>query len=447
MRTVVVGLAVLALALGGVLRAAQSEVVDSSRVAIEERERDVRYAVLNDGVGVCVSLSGGGLRAAAFHAGVLYGVHEALRSIDPTGDGIDVVSGISGGAITAALYSLYPGEAWSSEGVTRLKAFIGSDPVKTTTTGILVWLGFRDRILTFQKVLDEGLYEHRSFDDMPTRNRPYLIVGATDLRTGKLVLFTKVTLWHHRKFPFSRAVAASSAIPAVFNSLELKPARITADVAGEQDQLDEEGPVPLNDGGIRDNLGLWPLLDRAVERTVNSRPERIQPLCHLIIASDASLRAKRVDRSALFGVIAPALRSIDVLMELVSSGTEAVASDKKSGEPKVLYIPVRMPDGFREIGTASDLSDGETKDLIDSGFSLAHDTLESKSASVKAAISRARTPARGNSRGRETRPCRSSIELLFGAFELQYRRSHGLGTAGAAPERGRALRGIGGPMD
>ena len=34
--------------------------------AMRKREDDVRRAILKDRVGVCVSLSGGGLRAAAF---------------------------------------------------------------------------------------------------------------------------------------------------------------------------------------------------------------------------------------------------------------------------------------------------------------------------------------------------------------------------------------------
>jgi predicted acylesterase/phospholipase RssA len=379
----IAGFVVLGLALAGGLRSAQSGVVDSDQVAIEKREGDIRRAVLKDGVGVCVSLSGGGLRAAAFHAGVLKGIQEGLRSIDPRGDGIDVVSGISGGSITAALYSLYPDQAWSSTGIARLKDFIGSGPVKAATTGFLVSLGFQNRIMAFQRLLDSGLYGGSTFEQLP--NKPYLIIGTTDLRTGDLVLFTKVTVWHYRKVPVSQAVAASSAIPAIFNAVELKYVRITADVAGEDDQLSEDGPVLLNDGGIRDNLGLTPLLTKAVERTVRSRDQKIQPLCHVIFQSDASLRVRKVERDAVSGNLWPFLRSIDVLMELVSGGTEAIAKVKQ-----VAVIPIRMPDGFRAVGTASDLRDDERDGLIASGYALARDTLDTNSGLVRTTMIKAR---------------------------------------------------------
>src|SRR3954469_2426403 len=58
---------------------------------------------------VCLSFSGGGTRAAAFSVGVL----RALRDTKIQGgakrliEEVDVVSGVSGGAFTAAYYGLY----------------------------------------------------------------------------------------------------------------------------------------------------------------------------------------------------------------------------------------------------------------------------------------------------------------------------------------------------
>jgi len=171
-----------------------AQTFSSDHEMVAQQESRVRKEILRDKVGICVALSGGGLRASAFHAGVLDGIQEALQNIDPDGNGIDVISGISGGAITAALFALHPGLAWQESGINRLRNFISSRPVHTSIRTILGGeRSFSERSQLFEQILNKHLYQGKTIDKM--RPYPYLVLGTTDLRTGQLGAIVKCCVW------------------------------------------------------------------------------------------------------------------------------------------------------------------------------------------------------------------------------------------------------------
>lgn len=171
--------------------------------------------------GIALALSGGGSRAIAFHYGVLETLHE-LR-IDSK---IDVVSGISGGAIVAALWTLYSKD-WHlfSE---KIQWIINNGFEKL----LLKRLFNLNRIFRFcrlgidadhfAEVLDEHLFDGIKLTGIPAH--PCLILNAAELRQGVNFKFSKNVCGSYKDggciFPdlrLSQAVAYSAAYPLFFS--------------------------------------------------------------------------------------------------------------------------------------------------------------------------------------------------------------------------------------
>jgi predicted acylesterase/phospholipase RssA len=370
---------------------AQSIRSDLAENAIESREAELRREVLKDQVGICVSLSGGGMRAAAYHGGILAGIVEGLRAIDAQGHGIDLVSGISGGSITAALYALHPGEDWLKTGLPLLRSFIRGRPVAATVDGVFGERSFSDRLRVFRGILEKSLFGRKAFEDL--KPRPHLIISATDFQSGKQIEFTRITLWHlQREVTMADVVSASSSIPGVLNPFTLRNPTIAGDFLGDAYQLEEKGAIPLHDGGISDNLGVKPLLTRAKTRTIAKRPDQILPLCHVLLASDASQRAIRVSADTLSSLVPTLIRSMDLVMEIVSSGIQT--EGERVHGATVAFLGLR--DGLREIPTTKDLTEEQMVQLIAAGRDGAYDMLAGntrKGIEIKNKISELRKPA------------------------------------------------------
>lgn len=241
-----------------------------------------------------VSLSGGGARAAAFG----YGVLDALRQTRVMWQGrdislldeLDVISGVSGGSITATYFAAFGAETFPGFEHAFLRrdfqdglishAFKPDNLYDLTSP----WFG-RSNLLERRL---EQLFQGKTFGDLTEQpGRPRLLVTATDLSLGSSFEFT----W--RQFalicsdldsvPLSFAVAASSAVPIALSPLTLKnyngdcpkvpdlKTSVTDDfrvrmLRQYQRSYLDAGARPyihLVDGGLADNLGLRSLLDRS----------------------------------------------------------------------------------------------------------------------------------------------------------------------------------------
>jgi NTE family protein len=180
--------------------------VDAAIWPVEQIPTDKPEEGPRDETGLC--LSGGGVRAMLFHLGALWRLNELglLR-------GLDRVSSVSGGSITAGVL----GTRW------RELTFDPSTNVATNLESGAVW----------------------------RFSRPY----AWDWRVGKIANPT---------FPVAMAVAASGAFPPFFAPLvlDVQPSDFEPG-SGDGLELDAfRRKVHLADGGAYDNLGLETVFKR-----------------------------------------------------------------------------------------------------------------------------------------------------------------------------------------
>jgi predicted acylesterase/phospholipase RssA len=233
-----------------------------------------------------LAMSGGGFRAAAFHLGCLRALHD--RDLL---DRVQVVSGVSGGALLAALWAYGPAEfgAFDEQVVGLLRRGLQSElvcralrpvsltrglastawtlaagtgrallPWQTITTGRLPRLRRPIRTDALAATLAARVFGDRRLDSV---SQPGLevVLTACDLRTSNAVRFGSV---RSSCSPYgvitepvdvATAVAASAAFPLLLPAME----RIFTfrDLNGDR----QRQVVLMADGGVYDNLALTPL--------------------------------------------------------------------------------------------------------------------------------------------------------------------------------------------
>ena len=239
-----------------------------------------------------LALSGGGFRAAAFHVGVLKRLEE-LRVLHQ----VEVLSTVSGGSITGALYALRCSQRGGAAGaypVDELVAEMRPFLVRNLRARALFgspWRAFRallsivstrvSRIGLMVDELDRQLFHGAKLDQLPS----WIAINATNLRTGKgwrffrdragdsLIGATEKTS-HIR---IAEAVAASAAYPGLTDTYAFRTtwedlrdnliseerwarpreSRGSNPSSWRQRFGQPTGPVivPLVDGGLYDNEG------------------------------------------------------------------------------------------------------------------------------------------------------------------------------------------------
>lgn len=218
---------------------------------------------------IALALSGGGYRAALFHAGALIRLAEfGLLSK------ISKVTAVSGGAITAGI--------WADD--------LKNHPIGTDVERAI---RIRDRVLSLTKqsidsksiiggVLNPfkdvnevlvGAYKKHLFndnfelDDIRLPDYPYFTFCATNLQTGRQVYLDKKGIYdytigqHSKVLTICEAVAASSAFPPFLSPMEIE----VESTAWTKDKFSSSRNFPtellLTDGGAYDNLGLESIWD------------------------------------------------------------------------------------------------------------------------------------------------------------------------------------------
>jgi len=245
----------------------------------------------SDDLLVLLGFSGGGTRAAAYAYGLLKALADASimtehgrRSLLQE---VDVISSVSGGSFTSAYYGL-KGEGIFEDFEARFLrhnvegALIGKlfNPVNW----IPLMSGIYGRSDMAAEYYGEHIFDHATFADLKRPGAPLVVINATDLATGMRIAFLPpvfdLICADLDRYPLSRAVAASSAVPVVLTPITIKsyagscgftpPAWLTEaekDV-GESSRKEEARGLMrymdrkkrpwlhLVDGGIADNLGL-----------------------------------------------------------------------------------------------------------------------------------------------------------------------------------------------
>jgi NTE family protein len=241
---------------------------------------------------VVLTFSGGGTRAAA----LAYGVLEELSRVEVQWEGrrrrlldeVDLVSAVSGGSVTAAYLALKGERIFEDfesrflhrdvEGELILKLF---DP-RDWSRMLLPSFGRSDLVAEH---LDQLLFEGATYGALLSRPGPFVIVSATDMAAGTRFEFIQdqfdLMCTDLARFPLSRAVAASAAVPVVLSPIVVqshadrcpppdlssferarREGRLSSRQMHQVDKLQsyldatERRYIHLLDGGLSDNLGL-----------------------------------------------------------------------------------------------------------------------------------------------------------------------------------------------
>lgn len=287
-----------------------------------------------NGKRIGLALSGGGYRAAIFHAGVLNAL-ERLQ-LQP-----DIISSVSGGSIIGAYYAAGgdPREFKAAvlDGRFNLKreAALIQNSVRLLFPLRVPYVGTRLAPWEFnRRDLQAEILEHVLFSqDAVTsdKQRVALILGTTDLTRGSIVGFAegygiievqahdhasyypKSMLWPTRGWTIPELVSISGAFPGAFPATRMELTGV--------DDFDNHVltplPMQLVDGGVLDNQGVKVLealrggckCDGKVEPGGNVDCERRPLHSDVIFASDAG--ALLMDTTELDDV-GGVLRALDV---------------------------------------------------------------------------------------------------------------------------------------
>ena len=243
-----------------------------------------------------LSLSGGGMRAAVFHLGVL-----RRLAVEHLLENVSHVSTVSGGSLATAAIMTKAGHRWptsdeySSVVYPALKRLFTSADL--FSLGAVGWSGFARfnvQVLTCRANILATLLQERwgitgALRELP--EKPTWWINTTCIETGKNWRFSKREMgdWQfgrHYAPPFriAEAAAASAAIPYGMGALSLRlPAEgwYETDPATREPRKKKEPPstrVHLWDGGVYENLGLEALF----------KPGEPLRGCDFLICSDAS---------------------------------------------------------------------------------------------------------------------------------------------------------------
>lgn len=220
---------------------------------------------------LALALSGGGIRAAVFHCGVLQRL-----ALDGLLEQTTFVSTVSGGSLVTGLIVCQSGHKWPSS-----EQYLDSvlpQVTKCLTTATLqqsyVWSSFvlpwrlaQGRAHVLAKQLEAQWKISGTLQDIPAT--PRWFINATCYETGKNWRFSQSRMGDYLTgyvlmpdVAISAAIAASAAFPGVIGPLTIRAGQY------QWHRYEDGEPIPtttpgkryeLWDGGVYDNLGIEPL--------------------------------------------------------------------------------------------------------------------------------------------------------------------------------------------
>lgn len=265
-----------------------------------------------DDLRVVVSFSGGGMRASALAYGVLEQLAaDRIPSADGGGprrllDEVDLVSAVSGGAVTAAYWALYGDQVFTDFRRRFLTRDVSGGLQRAVFLDPRNWVRLASseysRGDVYADYLDRKLFRGARFADLDrSGRRPFLILNATDIGVAARFEFTQESFdllcVDLDSYPISRAVAASSSVPALLTPITLRnraggcahrmPLWIEAAAAAHADSRrhlqasamqtyadpGRYGWLHLVDGALSDNLGVRAALGALADRDDPARPD------------------------------------------------------------------------------------------------------------------------------------------------------------------------------
>ena len=284
-----------------------------------------------DDLRVVVSFSGGGMRASALAYGVLEQLaDDRIRAADGAAprrllDEVDLVSAVSGGAVTAAYWALHGDRLFSDFRRRFLTRDVSGGLQRALFLDPRNWARLASseyaRGDVYADYLDRKLFRGARFADLDrSGQRPFLILNATDIGAAARFAFTQdgfdLLCGDLDSYPVARAVAASSSVPALLTPITLRnraggcgyrmPRWVETAASTHDDSRrhlqalameayedpGRYGWLHLVDGALGDNLGVRAAMDALADRDDPSRPDpavvsRERPLVFIAVnASD-----------------------------------------------------------------------------------------------------------------------------------------------------------------
>lgn len=221
-----------------------------------------------------LALSGGGVRAAVFHLGLL-----ARLAEDHLLESTKCISTVSGGSLAVGLIYTNAGNKWPSSNQ-YLDQTLAAIRRRLLTSSVQWSYGWRSILLPWRlvhgraHVLASVIKKQWGIDaDIQSlSDRPQWLINATCFETGKNWRFSKQRMGDYKtnfvlapQFPIAEAISASAAVPGLIGPLTLHTKNhswkrfISWDSENMEDVEQGFKKFHLWDGGVYDNLGVEPL--------------------------------------------------------------------------------------------------------------------------------------------------------------------------------------------
>ena len=371
-----------------------------------------------DDITLVLAFSGGGSRAAALAYGVLLELRDTR--IGANGDRrlldeVDAISAVSGGSFTAAYYGLHGDDTFRDFESGFLRRDLTSDVLHRILSPRR-WFTPEGRSDAASTLYDGTIFKGATCADLQRRNGPLIVINASDLEGGIRFAFLQeffdLLCSDLRSYPLADAVAASSAVPVLFEPVVLQnnsgcaaphlpqPAedspQLQQVVKGLRGYADKQQRhyVHLADGGLTDNLGL-----RAFQETIDLagglRPflRKIgrEPNGHVVVVSvDAS--GKAAEGLGLERRAPSMLRAVDIMSDVqlhrynaatleqmqdsLQRWAKDVSTPERKVQPRLVTVALRdvVDESERQrlsrISTNFDLEGGQVDALVAAGRAL-----------------------------------------------------------------------------
>lgn len=220
---------------------------------------------------LALALSGGGVRAAVFHSGVLQRL-----ALDGLLESTTFVSTVSGGSLIVGLVLCQNGHKWPSSDEFLIEVLPNVRTRLTTATLqwsyawrsiALPWRLVRGRAHVLARQLESQWDICGSMQDV--KEKPRWIVNATCYETGRNWRFSRRRMGDYVAnyvldpvTPIADAIAASAAVPGAIGPLTIRASEYEWHRYEGNQLVPSSTPAKryaLWDGGVYDNLGLEPL--------------------------------------------------------------------------------------------------------------------------------------------------------------------------------------------
>lgn len=234
-----------------------------------------------------LALSGGGIRAMAFHCGVLRWLAETERL-----ERISQLSTVSGGTLACGLVLALNGWRWPTsaqylaEVSPRMKAVLTAQNIVLTAIGLLLhprnWKHVLSRANVLAQAIEACWQVSARLSDLP--RAPVWTINGTTAETGRRFRFKNDRCGDYElgyadasDFHLSHAMAMSAALPGLVGPLAIVTSCYTwkrrpawnAPPESEQPVALPYRRLHLYDGGLYDNLALEPLMDPGSQQFKN----------------------------------------------------------------------------------------------------------------------------------------------------------------------------------